>query len=65
MMLYSLYHGACAAEWHRLGAPGARRSTSSGLAIANVPGTCVQLSGDGFDPAHGLVAVAAAAQFLF
>jgi hypothetical protein len=40
---------------------GARRSTSSGLAIANVLGTCVQLKleGDSLDPAHGLVAVAA------
>ncbi len=44
--------------WFR--APGARRSTSSGLAIVNVLGTGVQLKGDGLDPAHGLVAVAAA-----
>jgi hypothetical protein len=42
-----------------LGAPGARRSTSSALAIANVLGTCVQLNGDSLDPMHGLVAVAA------
>jgi hypothetical protein len=51
------------AEWRWLGAPGARRSTPSGLAIANVLGTRVQLNGDGLDqvdPAHGLVAVAAA-----
>ena len=41
-------------------APRARRSTSSGLAIANVLGTGVQLNGDCLDPAHGLVAVAAA-----
>ncbi len=54
-----LYHGTCAAGWRGLGAPGARRSTSSGLAIANVLGTCVQLNGDSLDPAHGLVAVAA------
>ena len=57
---YSLYHGTCAAGWHGLGAPGARRSTSSGLTIANVLGTGVQLNGDGLDPAHGLVAEAAA-----
>ena len=46
-----------------LGAPAARRFTSSGLAIANVlgsQGTVVHLNGDGLDPAHGLVAVAAA-----
>ncbi len=45
-----------------LGAPGARArpSTSFGLAIANVLGTCVELNSDGLDPAHGLVAVAAA-----
>ncbi len=43
-----------------MGAPGARPFTSLGLAIANVLGTCVQLNGDGLDPAHGLVAVAAA-----
>ncbi len=36
----------------------ARRSTSSGLAIANVLGTCVQLNSDGLDPTHGLVALA-------
>jgi hypothetical protein len=53
-------------SWHLrggmelVGAPGARRSTSSGLAIANVLGTCVQLNGDGLDPTHGLVAEAAA-----
>jgi hypothetical protein len=35
---YSLYHGTCAAGWHGLGAPGAKRSTSesSGLTIANL-----------------------------
>jgi hypothetical protein len=57
---YSLYHGTCAAGWRGLGAPCARCSTSSCLAIANVLGTCVQLNGDGLDPAHGLVAKAAA-----
>ena len=36
---YSLYHGTCAAGWRGLGAPGARRSTSSCLAIANVLGS--------------------------
>ncbi len=40
----SLYHGTCAAGWRWLGEPGARRSTSSGLSIANVLGTCVQLT---------------------
>jgi len=39
-----------------LGAPASSRSTSSGLAIAHVLGTGVQLNGDGLDPAHGLVA---------
>jgi hypothetical protein len=43
-----------------VGAPGARRSTSSRLAIANVLETGVQMKGDGLDPAYGLVAVAAA-----
>jgi hypothetical protein len=48
-----------------LGAPGASCSTAFSLAImiANVLGTCVQLkllNGDGLDPVHGLVAVAAA-----
>ena len=57
---YSLYHVTCAAGWRGLGAPCARCSTSSCLAIANVLGTCVQLNGDGLDPAHGLVAKAAA-----
>jgi hypothetical protein len=58
---YNLYHGTCAAGWRGLEAPGARRSTSSVLAIiANVLGTCVQLNGDGFDPTPGLIAVAAA-----
>jgi hypothetical protein len=57
---YSLYHGTCAAGWRGLGAPCARCSTSSCLAVANVLGTCVQLNGDGLDPAHGLVAKAAA-----
>jgi hypothetical protein len=53
-------------SWHlrggmaQVGGAGARRSTSSGLAIANVLGTGVQLNGDGLDPAHGLVAAAAA-----
>ena len=41
-------------------APRARRSTSSGLAIANVLGTGIQLNCDCLDPAHGLVAVDAA-----
>ena len=57
---HSLYHGTCAAGWSGLGAPGSRRSAGSGLAIANVLGTGAQLNGDGLDPAHGLVAVAAA-----
>jgi len=43
-----------------LGAPASSRSTSSGLAIANVLGTGVELNGDSLDPAHGLVAEAAA-----
>ncbi len=43
-----------------MGVPGARCCTASGLAIANVLGTCVQLNCGGFDPAYGLVAVAAA-----
>ena len=55
-----LYHGTCAAGWRWLGPPGARCSTSSGLAIAYVLRTGVQLNGDGLDPAHGLVAQAAA-----
>jgi hypothetical protein len=57
---YSLYHGTWAARWRGLGAPCARcSSSSSGLAIANVLGTCVHLNGDGLDPTHGLVAKAA------
>jgi hypothetical protein len=43
-----------------LGAPASSRSASSGLAIANVLGTGVQLNGDSLDPAHGLVAEAVA-----
>jgi hypothetical protein len=49
-----------------LGAPAARRFTSSSLVIANVLGSQWGLlfgllfNGDGLDPAHGLVAVAAA-----
>jgi hypothetical protein len=47
-----------------VGAPGARLSTSesSRFAMANacVMGTGVQLKGDGLDPAHGLLPVAAA-----
>ncbi len=38
----SMYHGTCAARWRGLGAPGARPSTSFGLDIAHVLGTCVQ-----------------------
>ena len=41
-------------------APRATRSASSGLAIANVLGTGVELHGDGLDPPHGLVAGKAA-----
>ncbi len=46
-------------------APRARCSTSTGLAIANVLGTGVELNRDclddgRLDPAHGLIAVAAA-----
>ncbi len=37
--------------------PGARSSTSPGLAAANELGTGVQLNGNGLDPAHGLAAV--------
>jgi hypothetical protein len=37
-----------------------RPGGESGLAIANVLGTGVQLNGDGLDPVHGLAAVAAA-----
>jgi hypothetical protein len=37
-----------------------RGFTASCLAIANVLGTCVQLNGEGLDPALGIVAVAAA-----
>ncbi len=55
-----IYHGTCAAGWRGLGAPCARRSTSFGHAIANVLVTCVRLNGDGLDPEHGLVVVAAA-----
>jgi hypothetical protein len=47
----SIYHGTCAAGWRVLGAPGARSSTSFGLAIAKVLRTSVQLSGDGLDDA--------------
>ncbi len=37
MFAYIIHnHCTCAAGWHRLGAPAARRSTYSGLAIANV-----------------------------
>jgi hypothetical protein len=43
-----------------LGAPGARCSTGSSHAIANMLGTRVQLNGDGLDAAHGLVTLAAA-----
>ena len=43
-----------------MGAPRASRSSSSGLAVANVLGTGVELNGDGRDPPHGLVATAAA-----
>ena len=43
-----------------MGAPDARRSTGSGHAIANVLGAGVQLNSDCLDPAHGLVAEAAA-----
>ena len=57
---HSLCHGTCAGGWRGLGAPGARCSTASSLAIANMLGRCVQLNSDGLDPAHGLVALAAA-----
>ena len=43
-----------------MGAPRASSSSSSGLAVANVLGTGVELNGDGLDPPHGLVATAAA-----
>jgi hypothetical protein len=43
-----------------VGGPQASRSSSTGLAIANVLRTGVQLNGDGLDPPHGLVATAAA-----
>ncbi len=43
-----------------MGPPGARCSASSGLAIANVLGTGVELNSDSLDPGHGLVAEAAA-----
>ena len=50
----------CAAGRCWLGAPGARCSTSSSHAIANMLGTCVQLNCDGLDAVHGPVALAAA-----
>jgi hypothetical protein len=56
---HSLCHGTCAAGWRGLGAPGARCSSASCLAIANVLGTCVQQKSDGLHPAHGLVVAAA------
>jgi hypothetical protein len=56
----SPYHGTCAAGWRWLGAPGARCSTGSSHAIANMLGTCVQLNSDCLDAVHGLVALAAA-----
>ena len=56
----SLCHGTCSAGWRGLGAPGARCSTGSSHAIANMLGTRVQLNGDGLDAAHGLVTLAAA-----
>ena len=57
---HSLCHGTCAAGWRWLGAPGARCSTGSSHAIANMLGTCVQLNSDCLDAVHGLVALAAA-----
>ena len=57
----SLYHGStCAAGWRGLGAPGARCSTSSSHAIADMLAARVQLNSDGLNAAHGLVALAAA-----
>ncbi len=58
-----LYHSSTisnvAASWCWLGAPLARSSVSSCLAVANELGTGVQRNSDrdGLDPAHGLVAV--------
>ncbi len=49
-----------AAGWRELGAPGARCSTGSSHAIANMLGTCVQLNCDGLDAVHGPVALAVA-----
>ena len=53
-------HGTCAAGRRWLRAPGARCSTGSSHAIANMLGTCVQLNSDCLDAVHGLVALAAA-----
>ena len=52
----SLCHGTCAAGWGGLGAPGARCSTGSSHAIANMLGTRVQLNGDGLDACIGCCA---------
>ncbi len=58
-----LCHCTCAAGLRGLGAPAARCSTGAGssYAIANMPGTHVQLNlnGDFLDAAHGLVALTA------
>ncbi len=56
----SCYHGTCTTGWRCLRPPRACCSTSSCLPIADVLGTGVQLNGDCLDPAHGLVAKAAA-----
>jgi hypothetical protein len=48
-------------SWHlRIGMARIGGARCQALPITNVLGTCVQLNGDGLDPVHGLVAVAAA-----